>query len=148
MVLQWIQALAETHPVAVSVGVRSLVSIAVRVWIADLAQDDDASRASVDTERTTGTDVVVDREDHVVRRVDARLFRADGLVDCAGRHHKDALPWADVDAALTHDAFGLIDVDELFRLDGRGEPGSVDLLEDIVVAEFWHWGVCISDRHA
>lgn len=147
MVLQWIQALAETHPVAVSMGVRSLVSIAVRVWIADLAQDDDAGRASVDTECTSSTDVVVDREDYVVRGIDAGFFGTDGLVDCAGRHHENALPWADIDAALTHDAFGLIDVDELFWLDGGGKPGSVDFLEDIVIAEFWHWGVCISDRH-
>ena len=33
------------------------------------------------------------------------------------RDHVDALPRADVDAAFAEDAFGLVDVEELLRLD-------------------------------
>src|SRR3546814_3875599 len=61
------------------------------------------------------------------------LFRS--RVDGRRRHHVDALPRADVDAALAHDALGLVDVDELLGLDRGGEPGGVDLLQDVVVPE-------------
>ena len=43
--------------------------------------------------------------------------------------HVDALPRADVDAALAHDALGLVDVDELLGLDRLGEVVGVDLDE-------------------
>jgi hypothetical protein len=33
----------------------------------------------------------------------------------------DALPWADINTALTHDAFTLIDVNELLGLNGTAE---------------------------
>jgi hypothetical protein len=43
-----------------------------------------------------------------------------------GVDHVDALPRADVDAALAHDALGLVDVDELLGLDGLGQVVGVD----------------------
>jgi hypothetical protein len=67
-------------------------------------------------------------EDHVVAGVDPRRSVPIGLGDGAGRDHVDALPRADVDAALAHDALGLVDVDELLGLDRLGQVVGVDLL--------------------
>ena len=55
------------------------------------------------------------------------LLGVDRLGDRVRRDHVDALPRADVDAALAHDALGLVDVDELLRLDRLGEVVGVDL---------------------
>ena len=128
-------------------GIRALVVVAVWIWIADLAEDDHAGWAAINTKRTTCAYVVVDSEDDMVGWVEAGLFGADGLVDCRWGHHKDALPRADIDTAFAHDALGLIDVNELFWLNRGGQPCRVDLLEDIVVPKFGHRGICVGDRH-
>ena len=100
-------------------GIRSLVPVAVGIGIADLAEDDDAGWTPIDAQSATGTDIVVNSENHVVGRIDAGLFGADGFIDGIRRHHVDALPRTDVDAAFAHNALGLVNVDELFWLDGR-----------------------------
>jgi hypothetical protein len=61
------------------------------------------------------------RKEHVVGGVEAGLLHPDRFVDRGGVDHVDALPRADVDAALAHDALGLVDVDELLGLDGLGQ---------------------------
>jgi hypothetical protein len=71
----------------------------------------------------------------VVVGVDARLLGVGGLGHRARVQHVDALPRADVDAALAHDALGLVDVEELLRLDGLGEVVGADLLEDVLARE-------------
>lgn len=44
----------------------------------------------------------------------------------------DALPWADVDATLAHDAFTLIDVNELLGLNGTSEVVSINFYKLIL----------------
>src|SRR5215207_5179128 len=80
---------AQAHAVAVAVRVGALVGIAPGGGVAHLAEDDDTGRAPVDAEGAAGADVVVDREDHVVGRVDTRLLDLDRLRDGVGRHHVD-----------------------------------------------------------
>src|SRR5680860_975535 len=111
-------SLSQPHSVAVAVAVGAGMEIAGRGGLADLAEDDDPGRASIDAQCTAGADVVVDGEHEGIGRVEARLLGALGLHDRARVDHVDALPRADVDAALARDALGLVDVDELFRLDG------------------------------
>ena len=104
-------------------------------------------RAAVDAQRAPGADVLVDDEGHVVVRVLAGLVGADGLGDRRHRDHVDALPRADVDAALAEDALGLVDVQELLRLDRLGQEGRVDLLELVVDREVGHGRVRVGARH-
>ena len=59
--------------------VRAGVGVAFGDVGVELAEDDDTGRAPVDAEGTAGADVVVDREDHVVGRVDTRLLDLDRL---------------------------------------------------------------------
>ena len=59
----------------------------------------------------------------------------------------NALPWADVDAAFAHDAFALIDMNELLWLDCFGEIVGIDLDELILVGPFRHWWVGVSLCH-
>ena len=58
----------------------------------------------------------------------------------------DAFPRTNIDAAFAHDAFALIDVNELLRLDGLRQPGRVDFLELVIGPELGHrWigvGLC------
>ena len=128
-------------------SVRTLVVVTIGIGIADLAEDDHTGRAPINAECTARAHIVVDGEDDVILRIESWLFSSDGFVDSARRDHEDALPWADVDAALAHDALGLIDVNELLGLDGRRQPGRVNLLQYVVVPEFGHWGVRVGDRH-
>ena len=122
------EALAEAHAAAVAMGVRSLVTVTSSGGIAELSEDDHAGGAAVDAERTAGADIVVDGEDDVIVGIFTGLFGTDGAVDGIGGDHVDALPRADVDAAFAGDAFALIDVDELLRLDRLGKPGRICLL--------------------
>src|SRR5215217_2660309 len=126
------QSLLEPHPVGVTVVAVPLVLVAVAGRHPGLAHDDDAGRAPVDAEAAPGADVLVDHEDDAVVRVDARLDGVGGVGDGLGGEHVDALPRADVDAALAHDALGLVDVEELLRLDGLPELLGRDLGEDVV----------------
>ena len=128
-------------------GVGSLVTVAVGGGVPDLAEDDDPGRAAVDAQRTASADVVVDQKDHVVAGIDAGELGTLGLGDGRRLHHVDALPRADVHAALAHDALGLIDVDELLWLDGLGQIVGVDLNEGVVDAELRHRGIGIDLRH-
>ena len=80
-------------------------------------------------------------------RVVAGLLGVDGLVDRVDRDHVDALPRADVDAALAEDALGLVDVQELLRLHRRGEVGRVDLLQLVVGREVGHRRVGVGAGH-
>ena len=63
------------------------------------------------------------------------------------RHHVDALPRADVDAALAEDALGLVDVEELLRLHRAGEVRRVDLLQLVVGREVGHRRVRVGAGH-
>ena len=90
----------------------------------------------------------IDPDEHVVGRVLTGLLGVGGLGDGLGRHHVDALPRADVHAALAHDALGLVDVDELLRLDRLGEVVGVHLDELVLVAPLGHRGVGVGSSHA
>ena len=103
---------------------------------ADLTEDDDPGRASIDTECATGAHVVVDGEDERVVRVVAGFGDAVALLDTVDGLHVDAFPRADVDAAFAGDALGLVDVDELLRLHGPAEIVGVDLHQEVVGPEF------------
>lgn len=59
----------------------------------------------------------------------------------------NALPWTNIHAAFAHDAFALINVNELFWLDCLGEIVGIDLNELILVGPFWHWWVGVSLGH-
>jgi len=84
---------------------------------ADLSKNDDTSWAPVDAKRATGADIVVDEEDGMVSGVFTGEFRADRFVNRGGADQMDALPRADIDAALAGNALGLVDMDELLGLD-------------------------------
>src|SRR5215210_758816 len=140
-------SLLEPHPVGVTVVAVALVLVTVARGHAGLAHDDHARRAPVDAEAAAGADVLVDHEDDVVVRVDARLHGVGGIGDGLGGEHVDALPRADVDAALAHDALGLVDVEELLRLDRPAEVVRRDLLEDVVAGEARHRRVGVGLRH-
>ena len=60
----------------------------------------------------------------------------------------DALPWADIDTTLTHDAFALVDVDELLGLDGPAHIIDPDLYKLILIRVWHHWWVGIGFGHA
>src|SRR5262245_41423157 len=83
---------SEPHPVRVAMVVGALVHVPRDPRRPRLAEDDDTCRAAVDAQRAARADVVVDREDHVVRRILARPLGADGLDDRLGLDHVDALP--------------------------------------------------------
>ena len=68
-------------------------------------------------ERAPRADVLVDDERDVVTRIFTRLLGVHRVGDRVDRHHVDALPRTDVDAALAEDALRLVDVQELLRLD-------------------------------
>src|SRR5512143_3053004 len=120
---------SEPHAVGVAVAGRADVAIAVGDVGRELAEDDHPGGAAVDAQRAPRADVLVDDERHVVTRVLAGLLGVDRVADRAHRDHVDALPRADVDAALAEDALGLVDVEELLRLHRRGEVGGVDFLQ-------------------
>src|SRR4051812_25634197 len=79
----------ETEPVGVAVVVVALVLVAVSRGHTGLAEDDDARRAAVDAEGAAGADVLVDHEDHVVVRIEARLHRVGGVGDGVRGEHVD-----------------------------------------------------------
>ena len=69
------------------------------------------------------------------------------LDDGVGGDHVDALPRTDVDAAFAHDALGLVDVDELLRLDRLREVVGVDLDELVLVGVRHHRRVRVGACH-
>jgi hypothetical protein len=81
-----------------------------------LAEDDDPGGASIDAQCATRAHVVVDDEDHIVVRVISRQFGVICFCNSVRSDHVDALPWANVYATLAHDAFTLINVNELLWL--------------------------------
>jgi hypothetical protein len=98
-------------------GRHALVGISVWRSLSHFPQDDHTCGAAVDAECTSSAHVVVDEEDRVVTGILTGQLGTERLVDRIGANQVDALPWADVDATLTGDALGLIDVNELLRLD-------------------------------
>src|SRR3954468_21395375 len=86
---------SEPHPVGVAVAVRPRVGVAGGGRRAGLAEDDHPGGAAVDAQRAARADVIVDDEDHLVRRVLARPLGAGRLHDRRRLHHMDALPRAD-----------------------------------------------------
>jgi hypothetical protein len=92
--------------------------IAVGRGVADLAEDDDAGGATVNTQRTAGADVIVDEEHGLIAGILAGEFGSEGLGDGIGANKVNALPRTDIDASFTGDAFGLINMDELLGLHG------------------------------
>jgi len=130
------------------VVVGSPVHVTGSRWIVrDLAEGDDPRRATIDAQSTPGADVVVDDEDGRVHGVYPWELGPHGFIDCAGGKQKDALPRADVDTALADDALGLVDVDELFRLDRRCQIVGINSLKDVVIAKVRKRRVCVGLGH-
>src|SRR2546430_11235067 len=98
----------EPHSVGVAVLVIALVGVALTCCDPCLAHDDHAGGAAIDAEAAPRAHVFVDDEDDVVVGIDTRLIGLHRFGDGVGRQHVDALPRADVDAALAHDALGLV----------------------------------------
>ena len=113
----------------------SHVLVAVAWCNAGLTHDDDAGRATVDAESASCADVFVDHKDHVVVGIGAGRDHVRRVFNRASRKHMNALPRADVDAAFAHNAFGLVDVEELLRLDTLVEVIDADLSERVVAGE-------------
>src|SRR5439155_7080914 len=137
----------EPHAVRVAVLVVALVPVAVARRDTGLAHDDHTGRATVDAEPATGAHVLVDYEHHVLVGVDAGLDRVERLGDRVGAEHVDALPRADVDTALAHDALGLVDVEELLRLHRLAEVVGRDLLQDVLAGKRGHRRVGVGLGH-
>jgi hypothetical protein len=96
------------------------VSIPFSRWVVDhFAECDDAGGASVNAQSAASTHIVIDDEDCVISRVKAREIGVDCLIDCLDRYVMYAFPGTNIDASFTLDAFGLIDIDELFGLNRR-----------------------------
>ena len=110
-------------------------------------EDDDPGRAAVDAERAARANVVVDREHEGVRRVRPWLLSADRFGHGRRVDHVDALPRTDVDAAFTGNALGLVDVNELLRLDGLTQVVGVNLHQRVFVGERHHWRIGVSFGH-
>ena len=100
--------------------------------VGDLAKNYYSGGAAINAESTARADIFVNNERHVVAGVLTGKFGADGLANRINRDHVNAFPWADVYAALAHDALRLIDVKKLFWLNRRQEVTRVNLLEDVV----------------
>ena len=81
-----------------------------------LTEDDHPGWAAVDAESASGANIVVDDEHDIVGRVISGAFSSFRLGDGVRLHHMNALPRTNIDAALTHDAFGLVNVNELLWL--------------------------------
>jgi hypothetical protein len=125
----------------------SLVGVAFGNWFAEFAQNDDASWAPVDTESAASAHVVIDGENGLVLRIGTGKFGSLGTSNSAGSYEMNTFPGANVDTALANNAFGLIDMNVLLGLYPSIEPGSVDFLQDIIVAEGRKGRIGISDSH-
>ncbi len=127
--------------------------VGAHMWVAGsrrntkFAEHDDTGWATIDAQGASCTDVVVDHEDHAVRRISARHLRALRVDDCRWAHHVNALPRADVNATLAQDAFALIDVDELFGLDGLAQVVGIYLDERVLVGVRHHRWVGVGACH-
>ena len=108
------------------------MTVTFGVRCADLAQNDDACGASIDAQCAASAHIVVDDEKNMVGWVGAGHLCSGCLRYRIRRDHVDAFPWTDVDASFAHDAFALIDVDELLRLDGFAQIIGIHLNELIL----------------
>ena len=97
------------------------VRVASDLWGTGLTQNDYARWAAIDTKCTAGAHVVI--------------------------NHVDALPRADVHASFAHDAFRLIDVNELFWFDCALQILSINFNKLIFRGPLWHRWVCVSACH-
>src|SRR5580658_6047641 len=127
--------MSEPDTVGIPVATVALMGVATLRRQAGLAHDDHTGRAPIDAQPATGADVLVDDEDDVVVWIGAGPFGVRRAGDRAGGEHMDALPRADIDTPLAHDALGLIDVEELLGLDRPRELVDVHLGEEIVARE-------------
>src|SRR3990172_2124853 len=100
-----------------------------------LAERDHPGGAAVDTQGAPGALVLVDDEEPAIGGVGTGVVHVARLGDGVEGEIVDALPRADVDAALAEDALGLVDVEVLLRLDRGGEGAALDEGELIVLAE-------------
>ena len=100
--------------------------------VGDLAKNYYSRWAAIDAECAACADVFVDDECNGVSRILTWEFGSDCLGNCIYRDHMDAFPWADVYAALAHDALRLINVQKLFWLYRCQEVTRVDLLEYVI----------------
>ena len=101
-------------------------------WIANFAHDDDSSWTAVDAQCASRADIIVNDEQHIVGWIIAWLLGVFGDRDCFRRNHVDALPRTNIDATFTHDAFTLINMNELLWLDGLAKVISIHLNELIL----------------
>ncbi|MEN9593684.1 MAG: hypothetical protein RLY23_167 [Actinomycetota bacterium] len=113
-------------------ALRARMGVTYGAGVGDLAKNYYSRWAAIDAECAACADVFVDDECNGVSRILTWEFGSDCLGNCIYRDHMDAFPWADVYAALAHDALRLINVQKLFWLYRCQEVTRVDLLEQIV----------------
>ena len=116
-------------------------------WIANFAHNDDTGWTTIDAQCATCTDVVINDEQDVVGWIIARLLGIFGKSNRLGCNHVDALPRTNINATFTHDAFALINMNELLWFNSLGKIGSINFNELILVRPFWHWWVGVSLCH-
>lgn len=100
----------------------------------DLAEHNYACRAPVYAKLTARAFVFVDNKYNVVLRIITWLFYAVGFENRVGREHVDAPPRAYVHAPFAHNAFLLVDVEELLGTH-RLLQGTGIYQFDLVIAE-------------
>ena len=113
----------------------------------NFAEHDDTSWATIDAQGASCADVIVNHEDHAVRRISTRHLSALRIDDCRWVHHVNALPRADVNATLAQDAFALINMDELFGLNGLAQVVGIHLDEGVLVGVRHHRWVGVGACH-
>jgi hypothetical protein len=129
----------ETHSVGITMFVVSHVLVAIAGSDTGLAHDDDSGWASINAKSTAGAYVFVDNENHMIIRIGARGDDVDRIGDRTGRKHMNTLPRTNVDASFTHNAFGLINVEELLGLDAFIQVINSDLGQGVTAGKRRHW---------
>ena len=94
-----------------------LVAIRRRV-IDHLAECDDTCRTPVDAQGASSAHVIINYENCIIRRVQSRHVSVNSFVNSFDGDVVNALPRADIHTPFALNAFGLVDIDELFRLYG------------------------------
>ena len=123
------------------------VLIAIARRNASFSHDDDAGRASVNAESTSCADVFVDDKNYVIVGVGAGGHDVGRIFNGSRRKHMDAFPRADIDASFAHDAFGLINMQELLRFDALVQVVDRDLRQCVAPREIRQWRVRFGFGH-